>query len=368
MLSSPGRSPLGLAVPVLSIMRLSRGRRLAPGGRPSPRRTCPRPPRQPRSITMVRSTTAPTMRQVVLDQEHGHAVLLSAGCGARWPAPGSPARRGPRRARRPTAGPGSPTRARASSTRRHEPRPRALTGVSARSAMPTSSSTSATRASRRRPACSCCTGHATAVRRRAGPVRPPGGVGARSCRGRPRPAGRCARCPAGPAGRPAARRWPSPASSTRPRSGRSWPQMQLNRVVLPAPLGPTRPTLSPGGHRQAHVADGGDAPERLGDVGDPSSASGCPRPVPGGPGPRARRHGRRSPAVGRWPGCPRSRSARATPVRPAWRSPNEQSFHARVSSGASGTRGCPQGGWRTGGHRRRTGRRPGCCPPNRAGR
>src|ERR1700722_2272372 len=30
-----------------------------------------------------------------------------------------------------------------------------------------------------------------------------------------------------------------------PSSGRNWPQTQLNRVVLPAPLGPTRPTLSP---------------------------------------------------------------------------------------------------------------------------
>src|ERR1700722_6613905 len=30
-----------------------------------------------------------------------------------------------------------------------------------------------------------------------------------------------------------------------PSSGRSWPQTQLNNVVLPAPLGPTRPTLSP---------------------------------------------------------------------------------------------------------------------------
>src|ERR1700684_1602661 len=36
-----------------------------------------------------------------------------------------------------------------------------------------------------------------------------------------------------------------PASSTRPSSLRNCPQTQLNSVVLPAPLGPTRPTLSP---------------------------------------------------------------------------------------------------------------------------
>src|SRR3984957_6917215 len=36
-----------------------------------------------------------------------------------------------------------------------------------------------------------------------------------------------------------------PSNSISPSSGRNWPQTQLNRVVLPAPLGPTRPTLSP---------------------------------------------------------------------------------------------------------------------------
>src|ERR1700761_8884506 len=39
------------------------------------------------------------------------------------------------------------------------------------------------------------------------------------------------------------RAWPS--KTTSPCSGRSCPQTQLNSVVLPAPLGPTRPTLSP---------------------------------------------------------------------------------------------------------------------------
>src|SRR5436309_8317561 len=39
------------------------------------------------------------------------------------------------------------------------------------------------------------------------------------------------------------RSWPS--NVTVPVSGRRMPNRQLNRVVLPAPLGPTRPTASP---------------------------------------------------------------------------------------------------------------------------
>src|SRR5271170_2166913 len=37
-----------------------------------------------------------------------------------------------------------------------------------------------------------------------------------------------------------------PSKMMSPASGRSCPQTQLNRVVLPAPFGPTSPTLSPG--------------------------------------------------------------------------------------------------------------------------
>jgi hypothetical protein len=36
-----------------------------------------------------------------------------------------------------------------------------------------------------------------------------------------------------------------PSNTMSPSSGRNWPQTQLNSVVLPAPLGPTSPTLSP---------------------------------------------------------------------------------------------------------------------------
>src|SRR5580698_7959811 len=37
-----------------------------------------------------------------------------------------------------------------------------------------------------------------------------------------------------------------PSKMMSPDSGRSCPQTQLNKVVLPAPFGPTSPTLSPG--------------------------------------------------------------------------------------------------------------------------
>src|SRR5271170_2025782 len=37
-----------------------------------------------------------------------------------------------------------------------------------------------------------------------------------------------------------------PSKMMSPASGRSCPQTQLNKVVLPAPFGPTNPTLSPG--------------------------------------------------------------------------------------------------------------------------
>ena len=111
---------------------------------------------------------------------------------------------------------------------------------------PTSSSTASTRGRSPRRSGRCgCTGPSTAARRPSVSARPPSGGRARSGRGRPRCAGRCGRCPGGPAGRWGARVSSTPSSSTDPSSGRSWPQTQLNTVVLPAPLGPTRPTLSP---------------------------------------------------------------------------------------------------------------------------
>jgi hypothetical protein len=38
----------------------------------------------------------------------------------------------------------------------------------------------------------------------------------------------------------------SPANSTAPAVGRIWPRIALNSVVLPLPLGPMTPTISPG--------------------------------------------------------------------------------------------------------------------------
>ena len=43
--------------------------------------------------------------------------------------------------------------------------------------------------------------------------------------------------------------------STSPESGFSWPVMILNRVDLPAPLGPITPTMPPGGKREGQVLE-----------------------------------------------------------------------------------------------------------------
>ena len=171
----------------------------------------------------------------------------AAASAAPRPARGSRGRRGPRTARRPSAAPGSATRARASSTSRHEPRPRAETGVSAMAldARPARAPASTRALSSAVGALQVAAGPSTAGPGAWRPARPPSGGRGRSCPGRPRPAGRCGRCPGGPACRSAARAARCPSSSTLPASGRSWPQMQLNSVVLPAPLGPTSPTLSP---------------------------------------------------------------------------------------------------------------------------
>ena len=57
-----------------------------------------------------------------------------------------------------------------------------------------------------------------------------------------------------------------PSKTMSPDSGRSCPQTQLNRVVLPAPLGPTRPTLSPGAHVEGDAVHGLDPAEGLADA------------------------------------------------------------------------------------------------------
>ena len=57
--------------------------------------------------------------------------------------------------------------------------------------------------------------------------------------------GRCGRCPCGRRCRPAGRRSPRRRSGSSPPSAHSMPAMQLKVVLLPEPLGPIRPRISP---------------------------------------------------------------------------------------------------------------------------
>ncbi len=56
---------------------------------------------------------------------------------------------------------------------------------------------------------------------------------------------RCGRCPCGRRCRPAGRAISSPAKRIEPAVGASMPAMQLKVVLLPEPLGPIRPRISP---------------------------------------------------------------------------------------------------------------------------
>ena len=89
---------------------------------------------------------------------------------------------------------------------------------------------------------------AAGVRRRRGRARTGSGRG-------PAPRGR--RC-AGPAGGSRPRRWPAPS----PTAGSASPARILVRVVLPAPLRPTRPTLSPAATRKLTFSMRSRAPAR----------------------------------------------------------------------------------------------------------
>src|ERR1700727_2938258 len=54
-----------------------------------------------------------------------------------------------------------------------------------------------------------------------------------------------------------------PSNMISPSSGRNCPQTQLNNVVLPAPFGPTRPTLSPGATENEMLWTGSIPPKDL---------------------------------------------------------------------------------------------------------
>ena len=55
----------------------------------------------------------------------------------------------------------------------------------------------------------------------------------------------------------------SPQNSTAPPVGLICPSMLLNSVVLPEPLGPITPTISPGADRERDAVDGVDRAVRL---------------------------------------------------------------------------------------------------------
>ena len=58
----------------------------------------------------------------------------------------------------------------------------------------------------------------------------------------------------------------APSNTTRPQVGRYSPVRQLKNVVLPAPLGPISPTISPAVDVEVHRVDGGQAAEPHGHV------------------------------------------------------------------------------------------------------
>ena len=142
---------------------------------------------------------------------------------------------------------GSAARARASSTRRQLPRPRALTDVSARRVMPTSSRVASTRS------ISSFVGLLMLRRSRQSRPSPRRARSATMQVVADRHVGEHLHPLIGAADAetgPLVGRQPGqsciPSKTMSPDSGRSCPHTQLKSVVLPAPLGPTRPTLSPG--------------------------------------------------------------------------------------------------------------------------
>ena len=103
-----------------------------------------------------------------------------------------------------------------------------------------------------------------------------------------------------------AREMSVPSSTIRPSSGWSEPLMQLKSVVLPAPLGPIRPTISRGSIVERDVAVGDQPAEALGaplDLqqgghrGQPFTDAGA-RPGSGRP---SAAHGSESSPLGRQP-------------------------------------------------------------------
>ena len=81
-------------------------------------------------------------------------------------------------------------------------------------------------------------------------------------------AGTCGRRPAARTVRRPARRSVCSDDVTRPAVGRSTPQATFRSVVLPLPLGPISPTISPSSTLQRHAVERADAAEALGRIED----------------------------------------------------------------------------------------------------
>ena len=121
--------------------------------------------------------------------------------------------------------------------------------------------------------------------------------------------------------------------------------MRSNSVVLPAPLGPMMPTISPGATAKRHVVDGPDAAERPGEARDlerrdrTASRRRTAGPSPTGAVRPRRRRGRRRRRPGRRPAPRRrSRSLGGAAARPA-AAPSrntDRSTSGRSSSSAVG--------------------------------
>ena len=127
---------------------------------------------------------------------------------------------------------------------------------------PRGSSASSWRAARRvaggRPSAEAASGTSTFSRT----VRPGTGRGPGGCGRRPAADSRV-----GPRARARRRR------GSCPRSGATSPHTALNSVVLPAPFGPMRPTISPARHVEGHVVEGGQAAEAHGQAADRRDAA-----------------------------------------------------------------------------------------------
>ena len=74
----------------------------------------------------------------------------------------------------------------------------------------------------------------------------------------------------------------TPSKRTVPRCGRTVPEITLNSVVLPAPLGPTSPTISPAATESETLVERAQAAELDADVAQ-LKHRGIPRPHASGP-------------------------------------------------------------------------------------